>query len=113
GQRFGHGGGEAVVAPVRVLDVAGPPVLAGVVLDLGGGGHVADGIPTSVRYVVNDVRRAVGPQRQSLAPASQHAQVVVVGVVLHHQHDDVPDLRQQVGALRPVGPRPVTDVSPL
>ena len=112
GQRFGHGGGEAVVAPVRVLDMAGPPVLAGVVLDLGGGGRVAGGIPTSVRYVVDDVRPAIGPQRQALAPASQHAQVVVVRVVLHHQHDDVPDLRQQIGALGQVGPRPFADVGP-
>ena len=112
GQRFGHRGGEAVVAPVRVLDMTGPPVLAGVVLDLGGGGRVAGGIPTSVRYVVDDVRPAIGPQRQALAPASQHAQVVVVGVVLHHQHDDVPDLRQQVGALGQVRPRPAVGVGP-
>ena len=37
-------------------------------------------------------------EREALAAAAQHAEVVVVGVVLHHQHDDVLDLRQQVGA---------------
>ena len=48
----------------------------------------------------------VGAERETLAPALQHAQIVVVGVVLHHQHDDVPDLRQAVRAdwSRGVGP---------
>ena len=107
GQRLGHGGGEAVVAPVRVLDVAGVPVLAGIVLHLGGGGHVVGAIPLSVRQVVDDVGGAVGTERQALAPVGEHAEVVVVGVVLHHQDDDVPDLRQQVGALGQVRARPV------
>ena len=84
----------------------------GLFFDLGGRGHVVGGIPASVRHVIDDVRGAVGPQRQALAPAGQHAQVVVVGVVLHHQHDDVLDLRQQVGALGQVRPRPAAGVGP-
>ncbi len=106
GQRPGHGGGEAVVAPAGELDVAGVPVLAGIVLHLGGGGHVVSGETLPVRGEVDDVRGAVGTERQALAPSGEHAQVVVVGVVLHHQDDDVPDLRQQVGALGQVRARP-------
>ena len=56
------------------------------------GGH---GVALGVQ--VRHVGLAVGVPREALAPAVQHAEVVVVGVVLHHQHDDVLDLRQQVG----------------
>ena len=35
---------------------------------------------------------------QTVTAAGQQAEVVVVGVVLHHEHHDVPDLRQPVGA---------------
>jgi hypothetical protein len=51
---------------------------------------------------VGDVRRAVRLQRESRTAAGEHAEVIVVGVVLHHQHDDVLDLRYQIGAGRPV-----------
>ena len=61
----------------------------------------------AVRGVVDDVGGAVGTERQALAPVGEHAEVVVVGVVLHHQDDDVPDLRQQVGALGKIRARPV------
>ena len=43
------------------------------------------------------VGRPVGVEREAVA-AAEHAEVVVVGVVLHHQHDDVLDLRERVGA---------------
>ena len=41
---------------------------------------------------------AVRSERETLAAAAQHAEIVVVGVVLHHQDDDVLDLRQQISA---------------
>jgi hypothetical protein len=43
---------------------------------------------------------------EPLAPA-EHAEVVIEGVVLHHQHDDVLDLRQHVGAGRAGGIGPL------
>ena len=56
------------------------------------------GAPSGPR--VGHVGLAVGPERETLAAARQHAEVVVVGVVLHHQDHDVLDLRQQVRARR-------------
>jgi hypothetical protein len=50
-----------------------------------------DGLAPGI--AVEYVRLTVGAERKSLATASQHAQVVVVGMVLHHEHDNVPDLR--------------------
>jgi hypothetical protein len=47
---------------------------------------------------VGHPRLAAGSEREALAAAPQHAEVIVVGVVLHHQHDDVLDLRQQIFA---------------
>src|ERR1700728_3775139 len=52
------------------------------------------------------IRRAVVTAREPLAPA-EGAEVVVERVVLHHQDDDVLDLRQQVGAGWTGGVRPV------
>src|SRR5271165_777771 len=62
---------------------------------------------------------AIRPDREPVSPrllapaAAQHAQPVVVGVVLHHQDQDVVNLRKSVRTLRPVwkgaltyGPRP-------
>ena len=41
---------------------------------------------------------AAGPIGKPSPRPGQHAEIIVVGVVLHHQHDDVLDLRQQVAA---------------
>ena len=59
----------------------------------------------AVGPAVGHVGLVVGPERETLAAALQHAEVVVVGVVLHHQHDDVLDLRQEVRPRRQGGPR--------
>ena len=56
----------------------------------------ADGLAVAAR--VGHRGLAVRSEREALAAAAQHAEVVVVGVVLHHQHDDVLDLRQQISA---------------
>jgi len=57
-------------------------------------------MPTPVGIRVPRVRLAVPGEAEAFAPARQHAEVVVVGVVFHHQDHDVPDLRQQVRAGR-------------
>src|SRR5262245_11723631 len=64
------------------------------------GGQVVRGHGLTVRARIRHDGLAVGPQREALAAAAQHAEVVVVGMVLHHQHDDVLDLWQQVSADR-------------
>ena len=94
--RRGH---EAVHLPVGPLGVAGAPALAGHALVLHGGRRVTDPDHGARGVRILGVRRAVVANRQSLA-AAQRAEVVVEGVVLHHQHDDVLDLRQRVGARR-------------
>src|SRR5690242_17862699 len=52
------------------------------------------------------LRGAVVTDREPLAPA-ERAEVVVEGVILHHQHDDVLDLRQHVGTGRTGGIGPL------
>jgi hypothetical protein len=51
------------------------------------------------RIGIPGIRCAVVTERESLPPA-ERAEVVVEGMVLHHQDDDVLDLRQHVGAGR-------------
>jgi hypothetical protein len=72
-------------------------------LDRGGQVVRANGLATSaqIRYL----RLTILTERETLTAALQHAQVVVVGMILHHQDDDVPDLRQQVRASRQGWPR--------
>jgi hypothetical protein len=48
---------------------------------------------------------AIGAKRESLAAACQHPEVVVIGMVFHHQDHDVPDLRQKIAAGRERRPR--------
>ena len=92
--------------PAGPLDVAGAPALGGHAVLLHGGRRVKrpDHGPRGVRVL--GFRRAVVTKGESLAPA-QRAEVVIEGVILHHQHDDVLDLRQHVGARRAGGIRPV------
>src|SRR5450755_4365367 len=57
---------------------------------------------------------AIGPDREAVSPrlltraAAEHAEPVVVGVVLHHQDQDVVNLRKGVRTLRPVWKRALT-----
>ena len=55
------------------------------------------GLPVGVRVAVGRV--AVGVEREPVA-AAEHPEVVVEGVVLHHEHDDVLDLGERVLPLR-------------
>src|ERR1700729_1719762 len=58
------------------------------------------GRPARAGAGIGRVGRAVRAQGQPVAAPGKHAEVVVVGVVLHHQHDNVADARQQVGTGR-------------
>ena len=93
-------GHEPVELAVRPLQVGGVPALRGGVRHLDRAVQVVGGNRLTLGPGVGDLRLAVRAERETLTPARQHAQVVVVGVVLHHQHDDVLDLRQQVSAGR-------------
>ena len=109
-------GHEPVHLAAGPLGVAGAPALAGHAVGLHGGARVI-GPDHGARGVrVLGIGRAVVTERESLAPA-EGAEVVVERVVLHHQHDDVLDLRQQVGAdpAGGIGPvaRPVPARLPL
>ncbi len=97
-------GHEAVAPSLAPLEVARVPALRGHAATLHGGGTVKGADGPSVGRAVEDLGLAIRTGREALTPALQHAEVIVVGMVLHHQHDDVPDLRQEVGAWRPVGP---------
>ena len=55
-------------------------------------------------------RLPVRSEREPVAPAGQHPQVVVVGVVLHHQDHDVLDLGEAVGTGLLVRTRPMGQV---
>ena len=109
-------GHETVHLAGGPLRVAGAPALAGHAVLLHGGARVIgpDHRPCGVRIL--GIRRAIVTERESLPPA-EGAEVVVEGVVLHHQDDDVLDLRQHVGASRTGGigsvARPVPAYPPL
>src|SRR5215472_16698641 len=68
------------------------------------------------RVRILGIRRAIVTERETLPPA-EGAEMVIEGVVFHHQDDDVLDLRQHVGADRAggIGPvaRPVVARPPL
>src|SRR5215470_1756402 len=49
------------------------------------------------RVRILGIRRAIVTERETLPPA-EGAEIVIEGVVFHHQDDDVLDLRQHVGA---------------
>ena len=100
GHQLLGGGHEPVELPVRPLQVGGVPALRGGVGQLRRPGQVVRGDRLALGPGVGHFRLAVRSERETLTPARQHAQVIVVGVVLHHQHDNVLDLRQQVGARR-------------
>src|SRR6201999_1214863 len=96
-------GDEPVVLAVVPLQVRAVPALRRVVLDLFGAGQVVRRDRGAVTPRVGRVRAV----RQAVATVLQRAQVVVVGVVLHHEHHDVLDLRQQIRAFGEVGPGPL------
>ena len=107
GHRLKHRRGEAAARAVGERDMAGVPGLRRVALELGGGLQVVRRDPLPGGQRVLGGRRPGGVHRQPVATPREHAQVVVVGVVLHHQHDDVLDLGQQVAPRGQVRPRPV------
>ena len=98
GQHLLVAGHEPLAGSVPPLQVARVPALRGHLRVLDRGGQVVRGHGFAVGTRVGHGRPAVRSEREALAAAAQHAEVVVVGVVLHHQHDDVLDLRQQIGA---------------
>ena len=51
----------------------------------------------AARFGISGIRQAVWPVRESVS-GSERAEVVVVGMVLHHEDDDVLDLRERVFA---------------
>jgi hypothetical protein len=69
------------------------------------GGQVVRANELAAGAQIRYLRLTILTERETLAAALQHAQVVVVGMILHHQDDDVPDLRQQVRASRQGWPR--------
>ena len=91
---------ETVVAAVVELDVTGGPLLAGLTRKLAGRWHVKRVLEVAVGVRVDRHRDTVAQLEAVSARPVQHAELVVIGVVLHHQHDDVFDLRHGVGALR-------------
>ena len=101
--RTGH---ESVARAAASLQLAGVPTLGRHLLRLHGGLLVIRGDRVAATAGVGNVRRAVRFQRESLAAPGEHAEVVVVGVVLHHQHDDVLYLRDKSVPARPVRPGP-------
>ena len=105
-------GHEAVVAAAGDLQVADVPALRRDPLDLDRRGEVVCPQHAAVPPRVGRQRCAVRAAGQPVPAPGQHAQVVVVGVVLHHQHDNVLDLRQQIGADRQVRLRPGTRIHP-
>ncbi len=95
---------EAVVAPVGVLDVGLRPFLARLCAELTGGGHPKCALLSAVSVGVARRRIGVAADHEAVAAGpvtgltSEHPEEVVVGVVLHHEHDDMLDLGQRVGA---------------
>jgi hypothetical protein len=71
---------------------------------LNGGGQPKSADDLAICPAIEHLRLATGIHREALAAALQHAEIVVVGVVLHHQHRDVPDLRKEIGSGRQGGP---------
>ena len=82
-----------VLLPLIPLVMSGMPALRRHLRPLDRRGQVVrpDGLTCGVR--IGYLRLTVVAERETLAPALQHAQVVVVGMVFHHEHDNVPDLR--------------------
>ena len=99
GERVDGGADETVHPPVVIGVVAGGPLLAGPRVQLAVRGHPERVLDLPVAIRVGRGRQPVSPEPEPVRPrAPQHAQVVVVGVVLHHEHHDVLDLRDGVGA---------------
>ena len=98
---------EAVVAAVVVGLVARVPRLAGLAVELAGGGGVLGRHRVAARVRVG-VDRSAASDRQPVhrSPAGDlvrnHPEQVVERVVLHHQHDDVLDLVHARAAGGPV-----------
>ncbi len=93
-------GDESVHSSAIPLQMARVPALAGHAIGLLRGGRVVAADHLGVGIRVRRLRLAVASELEPVAPPGEHAQVAVVGMVLHHQDDNVLDLRQQVGAGR-------------
>ena len=95
------GGHEPATGPVLPLVVGGMPALRRDPYPLPGCVQVVGADPLAAGLGVPHIRFAVAAEREAVAAVAQHTQVVVVRMVLHHQHDNVLDLRQPVAARRP------------
>src|SRR6266542_2796443 len=81
---------------------AAVPALASdcTVMALNGRGQPKSADDLAICPAIEHLRLAAAIHREALAATLQHAEIVVVGVVLHHQHHDVPDLRKEIGSGR-------------
>src|SRR5258706_14602545 len=80
------------------LDMAGIPALAGHILLLPGAREAAHPDHGPISRHVLWRGHAVAVKRQAIAPPRQHAEIVVIRVVFHHQDHDVLYLRKAVRA---------------
>jgi hypothetical protein len=99
GERVNRGPDESVHPAVVECVMAGRPLLARLRLQLARGGHPERVLDPPVGVRVGGGRQAIAadPEAVSAAP-EEHPDPVVVGVVLHHDHDDVLNLRDRVSA---------------
>ena len=94
------------LAPLLNCVVARRPLLAGDAVELAGRRHLERALKPAVRIRVGGRGEPVLGQREPISAgalarfAPEHPEEIVVGVVLQHQHDDVLDLGDRVGADR-------------
>src|SRR5258708_11306968 len=79
------------------------PVLGRLAVQLAGRRHPKCVLDVAIGVRIRGGRLPVRAKPEPIGTwAGKHAELVVVGMVLHHQHDDVLDLRDSVRAGRPV-----------
>lgn len=94
GDRAAVGADEPVVLAPVVLHVSLFPLLGRMAGQLAGGRHAEGMLDTAIRIRAGRRRPAIRADRETVSArllsrtAAQHAQVVVVGVVLHHQDQE-------------------------
>ena len=93
---------EAHVGAVVPRRVRGVPALGDARVGLAAGVGQVERAHVATGRIRVEVDRLPVPSGRQPVPAAQRAQVVVERVVLHHEHDDVLDLREGVGSRRKV-----------
>ena len=108
------------VVPARIeLHMGLLPLLGRLTGQLARGGHPERMLPAAAGDRISRRGPAIGADRKTVSPRlltrtpAQHAEIVVVGVVLHHQNEEVVDLGKGVSAGRPVRKRPLAYPPPL